>query len=146
MPAFSIRTARESDSAGIADLATQLGYPVRAAEIRTRLQTLLPSPADVVLVAETEGSELAGWLHGTVSQPLESGPRAEITGLVVAASWQRRGVGRALLQHLEQWAGRQGVSQVVVRCQTRRQEAHEFYAALGYQPAKTQTVFRKPLN
>jgi GNAT superfamily N-acetyltransferase len=143
MSGFHIRTGREQDCSGFARLATQLGYPVSSETMRARLQRLLASLADVVFVAQTVDGELVGWIHGVLSQFLESDRRVEIGGLVVDERYQRRGIGRELVDRVEAWAVEHGVAQALVRCQTRRAEAHAFYANLGYSQAKTQIVFRK---
>ena len=115
-------------------------------EIQRRLQRLLASPNDIVLVAESPEGLLVGWAHAFLSQLLESDYRVEIGGLVVDKNFYRRGVGRDLTGQIEQWAVKRGVAQISVRCRTTRLEAHQFYESLGYRPAKTQTAFRKLLN
>ena len=143
---YSIRQARKEDCAGLARLAAQLGYPTLSEEIQRRLQRLLASPNDIVLVAESPEGLLVGWTHAFLSQLLESDYRVEIGGLVVDKNFYRRGVGRDLIGQIEQWAVERGVAQISVRCRTTRLEAHQFYESLGYRPAKTQTAFRKLLN
>lgn len=146
MPRHAIRAARDQDCTEIARLSSQLGYPASSDEIRQRLQRLLASPNDLVLVAETPDGILVGWIHAFLSQLLESDYRVEVGGLVVDNNFQRRGVGRELIRRIEQWADEQGVVQVSVRCRTTRLQAHQFYENLGYQPTKTQTAFRKTIN
>jgi GNAT superfamily N-acetyltransferase len=146
MPAHSIRPANDRDCVEIARLTNQLGYPASDDMIRRRLQHLLASPNDVVLVAESSEGLLVGWIHAFLSQPLESDYRAEVGGLVVDKEFQRRGVGRELIQRIELWAEEHGAVQISVRCRTTRLEAHKFYENLGYHPTKTQIAFRKPLN
>lgn len=130
----------------MARLASQLGYPVSGETMCGRLESLLASPANVVLVAESEDGGLVGWIHGVLSQFLESDRRVEIGGLVVDERCHRRGIGRELVRRVEAWAVEHGVMQALVRCQTRRAEAHTFYGSLGYIQAKTQIVFRKSLS
>jgi len=146
MSGHSIRRARAQDCVEIARLATQLGYPGVNDEIQRRLQRLLASPSDLVLVAESAEGSLVGWIHAFLLQLLESNYRVEIGGLVVDEKFQRRGVGRELIRRVEQWAADHGVAQVSVRCRTTRLEAHQFYENLGYRATKTQTAFRKSLN
>jgi GNAT superfamily N-acetyltransferase len=141
-----IRHAQEQDCLGIARLTTQLGYPASEDEVRLRLQRLLASPNDMVFVAESPEGLLVGWVHGFLSQLLESDYRVEIGGLVVDENFQRQGIGRALISRIEQWAMERGVNQASVRCKTTRLEAHQFYENLGYSSTKTQITFRKRLN
>lgn len=142
----SIRRAREEDCSEIARLATQLGYPTTEQAMRERLRRLLNNSSNVVFVAETPEGKLAGWIHGFLSQLLESEFRVEIGGLIVDEHFHRQGIGRELVKHIEDWGASHGAAQVSVRCQTKRLEAHQFYESLGYQPAKTQIAFRKALK
>lgn len=145
MSRFSIRCAREQDDVELARLAGELGYPVSAEMMRARLQRLLDSSSDAVFIAASADGSLAGWIHGALSQYLESDFRVEIAGLVVDARWRRQGAGRALVGRVEQWAREHGAVQSSVRCRTTRPGAHLFYKSLGYAESKTQIVFRKSL-
>ena len=142
----SVRQARQQDCAEIARLAKQLGYPASDDAMRTRLRRLLASSNDTVFVAESDAGGLLGWIHGTLTQFLESDFRVEIAGLVVDEQFHRRGVGRALVKQVEHWALEHGAEQSSVRCRTTRPEAHQFYESLGYSQTKTQIVFRKSLH
>ena len=146
MKRYSIRKAGEEDCAEISRLAGQLGYPVAEDVMRGRLQRLLASAGDAVFVAEAAEGGLAGWIHGVLTQFLESDYRIEIAGLVVDEKFHRRGIGRDLVTHVEHWAVKHGVAQASVRCRTERAEAHQFYESLGYGRNKTQIVFRKALE
>jgi GNAT superfamily N-acetyltransferase len=145
MSFYSIRCAREQDSAEIARLADALGYPTSDDAMRLRLQRLLASSNDVIFVAESADGGLLAWIHGVVSQYLESDCRVEIGGLVVDQRFHRKGIGRDLVGQVEKWAVERGIMQTTVRCRTTRPEAHLFYESLGYTRAKTQIVFRKSL-
>jgi GNAT superfamily N-acetyltransferase len=99
----SIRPATLHDAAEIARLSTQLGYPATEGAMRERLEQLLPSPRQVVFVAEA-GHGLLGWVAGELRLILESGSRVELAGLVVDASARRTGIGSQLVREVEQWA------------------------------------------
>lgn len=141
-----IRQAREQDCAELARLAGQLGYAASEDTMRKRLQRLLSSSTDAVFVAETADGGLAGWIHGVLSQVLESDYRVEIAGLIVDERFRQKGVGRDLVERVEHWGVEHGVEQASVRCRTTRADAHRFYESLGYTQAKTQIVFRKSLS
>jgi GNAT superfamily N-acetyltransferase len=114
--------------------------------VQRRLERLLGSPTDAVFVAEAGAGELRGWIHGYLSQLIESEPRVEIGGLVVDTKARRQGVGRRLVERLEAWARENGVTELSVRCREDRTEAHQFYEQLGFSSTKTQKVFRKRLD
>jgi predicted N-acetyltransferase YhbS len=138
-----IRPAQPSDVPALAELAGELGYPVEAGEMALRLASL-PSDDDV-LVADLE-AEVVGWVHVSLRQSLLIEPHVQVLGLVVGEQWQRRGVGRALMAAAEAWSSRRGVSLVRLRSGSQRDGAHDFYRALGYTEAKTQSVFARRLD
>lgn len=141
-----IRPAELRDASEIARLSDVLGYPEEADVIRRRLERLLGSKTNAVFVAEDGAGELSGWIHGYLSQLIESEYRVEIGGLVVDARARRQGLGRQLVERLEVWAREQGVAELSVRCRDDRSEAHLFYDHLGFSLTKTQKVFRKRLD
>ena len=99
-----IRRAVASDAAELARLTSQLGYPASEAAIHTRLMRMINSSDDCLLVAEVSSGELAGWIHGFLSQLLESDYRVEIGGLLVDERWRRNGIGRRLVRAVDDWA------------------------------------------
>lgn len=92
------------------------------------------SPADVVI----------GFIHGRISRTLEA--RVLIVALVVSSKARREGVGRRLVAEVERWAATTDAEAIVVRSNTARGEAHEFYPAAGYEKVKTQAVYLKRLR
>lgn len=98
-----VREARPEDAQSIAALSDVLGYPVGADAILQRLERLLGSRRDTVLVAESATGQVLGWIHGLEQELLESEPRCEILGLIVDAQHRQLGVGRQLVAHVEQW-------------------------------------------
>jgi GNAT superfamily N-acetyltransferase len=143
--AIKIRRAKSSDAARIAELAGQLGYPARPAEIAQRLRQIKPPSHRAVLVAESHDRNVVGWLHVSVSPLLEVPLRAEVNGLVVADEERSRGTGALLLHAAEQWARSRGCKSMSVRSNVIRERAHQFYLRHGYEHYKTQKAFRKPL-
>ena len=143
--AVQVRAARAEDAAALANLATQLGYPSTTEEIAGRLRQLLPHGEHQVFVAEAPGEGVRGFLHAYAGISLESGPRAEILGLVTDATMRSRGMGRRLVTEAEGWARARGLAVINVHCNVVRDDAHRFYEGLGFACVKTQKYFRKPL-
>lgn len=140
-----IRKARPSDAPPLAKLATQLGYPATAGEIRGRLRGIRLAAQHAVLVAETKADGVIGWLHVSRQPLLESDLRAEVNGLVVAEGQRSLGAGARLLAAAEDWARKHGCKSMSVRSNVIRERAHQFYVRNGYEHYKTQKSFRKPL-
>jgi GNAT superfamily N-acetyltransferase len=145
MPEPTIRRAAGRDAPRLAELSGVLGYPAAAAELGPRLERLLASSQDVVLVAESATGEVVGWLHGAEQELLESGRRCEILGLVIDPEHRGRGIGRCLVAAVEAWARARHLEQMTVRSNVARTESHPFYERLGYARAKTQHAYRKRL-
>jgi GNAT superfamily N-acetyltransferase len=145
MPEPTIRRAAGQDAPRLAELSSVLGYPAAAAELGVRLERLLASPQDIVLVAESATGETVGWLHGAEQELLESGRRCEILGLVIDPAHRGQGIGRCLVAAVEAWARARDLKQMTVRSNVVRTESHPFYERLGYARAKTQHAYRKRL-
>ena len=144
MGEISIRRMEPGDAEAAARLSTELGYPATTEEIERRLADLLPRENHEVLVAELEGA-VVGWVHIQESRLVVEPPRADITGLVVSREVRRAGVGRTLVEAAERWAAERGADRIRVRSNVVRDDAHAFYPALGFEVAKTSTVFEKQL-
>ena len=128
----------------MARLASELGYPVTASEMASRLAVLLPLPNHFIALAEGSGV-LLGWVAAERRLLLTSGETAELMGLVVGSAARRMGVGKALVLAVERWASAQGCDAIIVRSNVTRAESHPFYAAIGYTRTKTQHVYVKNL-
>lgn len=142
---MTIRRAVLADAAEIARLSGELGYPLTTDEMALRLSALLASHDQHVAVVAS-GNRLLGWMHVEHRVSLEGGDRAELMGLVVDSTARRRGIGRELVDAAEQWALARGLDSLTVRSNVARELSHPFYESLGYERAKTQHVYRKPLR
>jgi GNAT superfamily N-acetyltransferase len=140
-----IRPAALDDAGRIATLSAVLGYPVPSGAVEERLERLLGSATDVVLVAELPGDGVVGWIHGVAQDLLEAEQRCEILGLVVDPGARGTGVGRELVTQVEQWAAGRGLRVMTVRSNVVRSESHPFYEHVGYERTKTQHAYRKRL-
>ena len=58
-------------------------------------------------------------------------------------NYQRRGIGRALMEAAENWGREQGISKARLNSGSSRKAAHEFYRAIGYDSEKEQIRFMK---
>jgi GNAT superfamily N-acetyltransferase len=144
MKELFIRPATISDAERVAELSGTLGYPVDDETMRERLARFLTQEKHLILVAERDGQVVA-WTHGAEQELLEFGPRCEILGLVVAESQRGLGVGRRLVDAIEQWARGRGLKDIFVRSNIIRPESHPFYERIGYARYKTQHAYRKRL-
>jgi len=140
-----IRAATETDLGPMAELTTQLGYPVEPETLGTRLADVRSRTADEVLVAVDTNDRPLGWVHVSRLALLEAGDLAAINGLVVDEHHRSSGIGAALVEAAERWAREHGAAAIMVRSRSTRLRAHRFYERLGYLEIKRSHVFEKPL-
>lgn len=140
------RNAEIEDAAAIAALATQLGYPSTTEQVAPRLAALTSDDRQAIFVAESTHGEVGGWTQVRVVDSVYLDRVAELSGLIVDEQHRGQGVGGALLQAAEGWAGARGCSLLRVRSNVIRTRAHHFYTERGYKSVKAQKVFEKPLK
>lgn len=140
-----IRPATDADVGPMAELTTQLGYPVDPATLGRRLAEVRTRTADEVLVAVDESDRPIAWVHVALLALLEASDLASINGLVVDERHRSSGIGASLVEAAERWALDRGATAIMVRSRSTRRRAHRFYERLGYLEIKRSHVFEKPL-
>ena len=131
-PGLQIRDAQVSDVDGLARLVSQLGYDTSARQMRQRFEAILRDDDYETVVACDDG-EIAGFV-GTRIGPLyeHDEPYGQIMALAVAPGYQRRGIGRLLVEVAESRLVQRGARVLVVSSGNQRADAHAFYESLGY--------------
>jgi GNAT superfamily N-acetyltransferase len=138
----TLRVAALSDSPALAALVTQLGYATTAADMKERLEHLLPHPEHAMVVAEMSG-DVVGMVAGQVGPALEmNGVYGRVTGLVVDARWRGHGIGATLMRHIECWFRERGAHTIVLTSGHHRVDAHTFYKTMGYEPTGLRFIKR----
>jgi RimJ/RimL family protein N-acetyltransferase len=77
---------------------------------------------------------------GSMSVPLRVGE----FGVSVAEAWRGRGIGTALIRHLEAWAVARGAERIILNVSEANTDAIRLYHALGY--VESGREMRKPAN
>jgi ribosomal protein S18 acetylase RimI-like enzyme len=130
---IAVRRATPSDAGALVPLLGELGYPAEPAAVAARLEALLGSPRDAVLVAEDRGGAVLGVLAlhwGTMLH--QPAPVARIGSLVVAEAARGRGVGSLLVREAAALARAEGCAVLELTTGKQRDAAHAFYAAQGF--------------
>lgn len=143
---IKIRKADIKDTERITNLCEQLEYDVTNQQIEERLTTIQNNDAHVVYVATLENEYVIGWAHAYICDSLVISTPAMILGLVVDKNYHHNGIGRALMQQIEQWAFLVGCDSVLLRSNIKRRKAHLFYEKIGYTNIKQSLTFYKSLN
>jgi ribosomal protein S18 acetylase RimI-like enzyme len=140
-----IRPMRAADAARVAELTTQLGYPVATDELALRFADVGIRDDHELLVAVDPSDSSIGWIHVALHPTLEVSGTAVINGLVVDESARSGGIGRELVDAAEAWARARGATSIVVRTRSTRERAHRFYRRIGFVEIKRSHIFSKPL-
>jgi GNAT superfamily N-acetyltransferase len=86
-----------------------------------------------VLVAEVDGSVAGVIAPHAIPYFERPGAFARIVALGVDGERRRGGIGRRLVHAAHQWAAARGCVDAEVTSRLVREDAHRFYAALGYE-------------
>lgn len=135
-----IRPMESGDLPRVSELSAQLGYPVSVQALERRFLRMAAHSEQALLVAQS-GAQIVGWIHVHPQLLLEADAFAEIGGLVVDQQARRTGAGRALVAAAQRWAQEHGFERIRVRSNINREEAHDFYPALGFVRLKTQHTY-----
>ena len=129
---IAIRSATSADSERLAGLVSAMGYPTSQDQMRKRLDSILPDEDYATFVA-CDGEEIVGLIGSRVGPLYEcDGPYGQIMVVAVATNYQRRGIGRMLMQTAESLMVGRGVCVLVVTSGNQRADAHAFYETNGY--------------
>ncbi len=141
-PEPQIRDAKPSDAPRLVELIGELGQDIAEEAVRKNLSRLKKA-GELPLVA-TLDKRVVGLIGRhimvTVHRP---NPVGRIPVLVVAKEARGRGIGRMLVERVEQWCRDQGCELIEVTSNDRLAEAHAFYRHMGYE--RTSIRFAKKL-
>ncbi|MFA6059817.1 MAG: GNAT family N-acetyltransferase [Taibaiella sp.] len=137
---LTIRIMGSADAAVVNTLSAQLGYVHSVQETLERMQHLLQSEYDCLLVA-LWGDDIAGWVHAFKTTRLEAGNYTEIAALVVDEQFRGKKIGEQLVNAIKEWGLQQGYRKLVVRSNVLRNRAHHFYLICGFTEVKEHKVF-----
>lgn len=128
-----IRDATAGDAEALANLVTQLGYPAEARALPGRLDRLASNPGAVALLA-VRGDSIVGLATMHVISPINrERDVAWLTTLVVDEAARGTGIGRALVDAVEDRARAAGCERLSVTTHENRPDAHVFYARIGFE-------------
>jgi len=143
---IELREITLEDAAAVAELSGQLGYETSVAEMKERIEGILPLQEDHLAMVACLNNEVVGWIEAAIMRHLQSAPHTLITGLIVKDGVRSLGVGRRLCTEVELWSRRRGIPVVRVTSRMTRERAHRFYLREGYVQTKTSAVFEKILS
>lgn len=105
---------------------------------RRGLAMMLGNRRACVLVAEAEDGVI-GMCTGQITvSTAEGGPALLVEDVVVLPDWQRKNVGRRLMEAMTDWARSQGIRRLQLLADRQNENALAFYRRLGWQ--RTQLI------
>jgi ribosomal protein S18 acetylase RimI-like enzyme len=103
-----------------------------------------PNPDHALFVAELYGTAAGCLLLWTVEDYFTGGRHAHISVIATTRQAEGRGVGRALMQHAEEWARERGHTRITLSVFEGNRRAQQLYERSGYQVEMRRYV--KPLS
>ena len=138
-----LRDLKTTDVASICEINKEaLGYSFSLEETASQLAKLSQDSHHYLLGFEDSTShDLLGYVHAEVYESLYSKPGFNILALAVLPQTQCQGIGKTLLQGLEQEAKKRGYNFIRLNSADHRLGAHAFYEKVGYTCDKVQKRF-----
>jgi RimJ/RimL family protein N-acetyltransferase len=101
------------------------------AEMAEELRSIAERPSGVVLLADDDGA-VVGYVEARSGHFRRNAHRATVV-IGVRASHGGRGIGRRLLEELDRWAGKHGISRLELTVMATNERAFGLYCKLGYE-------------
>ena len=138
-----LRDLKTRDVAAICEINKEtLGYSFSLEETASQLAKLSQDSHHYLLGFEDSTShDLLGYVHAEVYESLYSKAGFNILALAVSPQAQGQGIGKSLLQGLEEEAKRRDYGFIRLNSADHRLGAHAFYEKVGYTCDKTQKRF-----
>ena len=138
-----LRDLKETDVSSIYEINKEaLGYAFSPEETASQLARLSQDSHHFLLGYEDEASHvLLGYVHAEVYESLYSKAGFNVLALAVSPQAQGQGIGKCLLQGLEEEAKRRGYEFIRLNSADHRLGAHAFYEKVGYTCDKVQKRF-----
>lgn len=136
--AFTLRQAGAADIPALVSLLATLfsieqDFAADTERQRRGLAAVLGSPLGHIAVATAPDGLVVGMCSGQlVYSTAEGAASVWIEDVVVAEGWRRRGIGRALLQSVLDWAACRGASRAQLLVDLDNPPALDFYRKLGW--------------
>lgn len=131
--AFQVRDANVRDADGVAALLESLGYPTTAHATVGHIERFSEHPDSRLQVADSPEGLLGLVATHVVPRMDDDQLSCRITDLVVLPSARRAGVGAALVSAAEAEAHRAGAPRLDLSSGEWRDDAYDFYAAMGFE-------------
>ena len=122
-----------------------LGYDVDVENVKEQIEKLTNDKKQHIIIGyEDENTrKIIGFVHAQMYESFYSDLGLNILGLAVNPDFQGRGIGKKLMNKLEEYAVDNNISFIRLNSAMIREEAHKFYEHIGYTCDKVQKKFIK---
>ncbi|HEY1122901.1 MAG TPA: GNAT family N-acetyltransferase [Haloferula sp.] len=138
-----IRRATADDAVAIQSLYHELVGDTLISVLPEQITSLAESPVSFLLVADTDGIVSATALLNLCADVMYAGqPFGVVENVIVSGDMRGRGLGKALLAHIEQLATEHDCTKLMLLSSAARHEAHAFFRSCGF-AGETKRAFVK---
>ena len=140
------REINTTDTPEVAEICkAALGYDVDVENVKKQIAKLTNDKNQHIIIGYEDENirKIIGFVHAQMYESFYSNLGLNILGLAVNPDFQGRGIGRKLIEKLEQYAVENSISFIRLNSALKREEAHKFYEHIGYTCDKVQKRFIK---
>jgi GNAT superfamily N-acetyltransferase len=131
---IAVRKAEINDVAELSELFFEfVGTESNLTSMKEQLEVISNNPSYYVAVA-CDGDKVIGTSMGIICYDLvgNCNPFMLIENVVVLPQYQGQGVGKLLMQSLEDFGERNKCNYVILVSESKRKASHNFYESIGY--------------
>jgi len=140
------REINTADAPEVAKICKEaLGYDINVESVKRQIEKLTNDKNQHIIIGyEDENTrKIIGFVHAQMYESFYSDLGFNILGLAVNPDFQGRGIGRKLMNKLEDYTVENNISFIRLNSAMKREEAHKFYEHIGYTCDKVQKRFIK---
>ena len=134
------------DTPEVAEICkTALGYDVDIENVKRQIEKLTNDKKHHTIIGyeDEKTRKIIGFVHAQMYEGFYSDLGLNVLGLAVNPDFQGRGIGKKLMNKLEEYAVDNNISFIRLNSALKREEAHKFYEHIGYTCDKVQKRFIK---
>ena len=124
-----------------------LSYDVDLDIVKKQIEKLTNDNKHNIIIGfeNKQTRKIVGFVHAELYESLYMDTGLNILGLAVDSNFQGQGIGKKLMDAIEDYALKNNISYIRLNSNVRREEAHKFYESIGYICDKTQKRLIKKL-
>jgi len=132
----TFRKANAADAEAITTLYRELTTQSPVDVLPERISDVSNNPNTYLTVCEDNDGEILATALLTLCDDVmfKQQPFALLENVVVNKDYQREGIGKSLMEHIEEFCLQHNCSKIMLLSNSDNRAAHDFYTAMGYDP------------